>query len=154
MMIPTHIPSEETSPTLCCWFCSTSIVPVPVTQTRTGTLRFCRGGSDRSACEKSEIRVCITTQLNVQFKMPVQFPWNQQAFTGNQEQSSSIQGLLMAGLCWSHHPTPLLLHPALRSRFSALGKWRLLPLEGETCLTVLCQLGMLENTFNILCVTW
>lgn len=96
MMIPTHIPSEETSPTLCCWFCSTSIVPVPVTQTRTGTLQFCRGGSDRSACEKSEIRVCITTQLNVQFKMPVQFPWNQQAFTGNQEQSSSIQGLLMA----------------------------------------------------------
>lgn len=38
MMIPAHLPSGETNPTLCCWFCSTSTVPV--TQTGTGPCCF------------------------------------------------------------------------------------------------------------------
>lgn len=40
MMIPAHLPSGETNPTLCCWFCSTLTIPVPVTQTGTGSCCF------------------------------------------------------------------------------------------------------------------
>lgn len=104
MMIPPRLPSEETNPTLCCWFCSTGIIPVAVTQTRTGILMFCRGGKVGRGSRNQGLQ--IKPESSVLIKMPVQFPWNQQAFMGNQQQSSSIQGILTAWLLLESPPHP------------------------------------------------
>lgn len=70
------------------------------------------GGGDQESRNQG---LHIKPELNVPFKMPLRFPWNQEDFMGNQQQSGRIQG-------WSHHPTPLLLHPALPSHLLALEK--------------------------------
>lgn len=102
MMIPTHLPSEETNPTLCCWFCSTSIIPIPGTQAGTGTMLFCRGGSDHPACEKEKSGFAYQNRIKCAVLDPCAVSMESAGFHGKsvaeQQHSGHTHGMAPAGL--------------------------------------------------------